>query len=71
MAGVLDRTYRWFLQQATSMAQLAAQQLAFERQQGQPPAIQADYWEPPAQGLAALTGDGPGPTGADSPAPSG
>jgi Tc toxin complex TcA C-terminal TcB-binding domain/FG-GAP-like repeat len=60
MAGVLDRTYRWFLQQATSAAQLAAQQLAFERQQGQPPAIQADYWEPP-QRLAAPTGAPPGP----------
>jgi hypothetical protein len=43
------------------MAQLAAQQLAFERQQGQPPTIQADYWEPPAQGLAALTGERAGP----------
>ena len=61
MAGVLDRTYRWFLQQAASMAQLAAQQLAFERQQGQQPAIQADYWEPPAQGLATLTGEPAGP----------
>ncbi|WP_239341259.1 neuraminidase-like domain-containing protein [Frankia sp. CiP3] len=61
MSGVLERTYRWFLQQATSLAQLAAQQLAFERQEGQPPAIQADYWEPPPQGFAALTGEGTGP----------
>lgn len=60
MAGVLDRAYRWFLQQATAMAQLAAAQLAFERQEGAPPAIQADYWEPPgAGGLPAL--DDPGP----------
>jgi len=50
MSGVLDRAYRWFLQQATAMAQLAAAQLAFERQQGQPPPIQADYWEPPGAG---------------------
>jgi hypothetical protein len=61
MAGVLERTYRWFLQQGTAIAQLAAQQLAFERQEGEPPAIQADYWEPPAEGMAALTGEGTGP----------
>jgi hypothetical protein len=62
MAGVLDRTYRWFLQQATSLTQLAAQQLAFERQQSQPPAIQADYWEPPAQDTTgAPTGAAAGP----------
>src|SRR5262249_51867092 len=61
MAGVLERTYRWFLQQGTAVAQLAAQQLAFERQEGEPPPIQADYWEPPAEGMAALTGDGTGP----------
>ena len=61
MAEVLERTYRWYLQQSTSVAQLAAQQLAFERQEGEPPAIQADYWEPPAQGFAALTGEGSGP----------
>ncbi len=61
MAGVLERCYRWFLQQATATAQLAAQQLAFERQEGQPPAIRADYWQPPATGLAALDGADSGP----------
>jgi hypothetical protein len=61
MAEVLERTYRWYLQQATSMAQLAAAQLAFERQEGQPPSIQADYWEPPAQGFTTATAEGSGP----------
>ncbi|WP_345510134.1 neuraminidase-like domain-containing protein [Phytohabitans houttuyneae] len=69
LSDVLERTYRWYLQQGTSMAQLAAAQLAFERQEDQPPAIQADYWEPPAQGFDALTeGTGPdrrGLTGAE------
>jgi hypothetical protein len=49
MAGVLQGVYRYFLQQATSVAQLAQSQLAFERQETAPPFIQADYWEPPSQ----------------------
>ena len=61
IAEVLERTYRWYLQQATSMAQLAAAQLAFERQEGQPPSIQADYWEPPLQGFTAAAAEGSGP----------
>ncbi|HET8660594.1 MAG TPA: neuraminidase-like domain-containing protein [Micromonosporaceae bacterium] len=52
LADVLERIYRWFLQQATAVAQLASQQLAFERQEGQPPAILADYWEPSTTGDA-------------------
>jgi len=51
MSNVLERVYHFFLQQATAIAQLAANQLAFERQQASPTFIQADYWE-------ALT-DGP------------
>lgn len=47
MAGVLQGVYRYFLQQATSTAQLAASQLAFERQTTPPPYIQANYWRPP------------------------
>jgi Tc toxin complex TcA C-terminal TcB-binding domain len=61
LAGVLSRTYRWFLQQATAMAQLAAQQLAFEGPDGQPPPIRGDYWTPPTTGLAALGGPDSGP----------
>jgi hypothetical protein len=47
MSGVLERVYSYFLQQATAMAKLAADQLAFERQEMLPPFIHADYWEAP------------------------
>src|SRR5260370_37062644 len=50
MRGVLQRVYGFFLQQATAMAQLASNQLAFERQQVPPPYIQSDYWEAPSDG---------------------
>jgi len=45
MSKVLEGVYRFFLQQATGMAQVAAQQLAFERQAAPLAVIQADYWE--------------------------
>lgn len=45
MADILEGVYGFFLQQATSMAQLATSQLAFERQELPPPFIQDDYWE--------------------------
>ena len=48
MGGVWEQIYRWFLRQATATAQLAANQLGFERQEVPPPFIQADYWEMPA-----------------------
>jgi hypothetical protein len=57
MSGVLERAYSFFLQQATAAAQLAAQQLAFERQEVPPRYIQDDYWEAPAEDVA---GAGPG-----------
>ena len=69
MAGVLQGVYRYFLQQATSVAQLAQHQLAFERQETAPPFIQADYWEPPP--TSRLPARRPAPTGAGSPAPRG
>jgi len=47
MSGVLEGVYSLFLQQATAMAQLAAHQLAFERQEIPPPIILSDYWEAP------------------------
>jgi hypothetical protein len=47
MSGVLGGIYRYFLQRATSMAQAAGNQLAFERQTPTPPFIQSDYWNPP------------------------
>ena len=45
MSGVLGRVYAYFLQQATSMAQLAQAQLAFERQEPAPGFIASDYWQ--------------------------
>jgi hypothetical protein len=45
MSTVLRTVYRYFLQQATSMAQAAGNQLAFERQAPTPPFIQNDYWD--------------------------
>jgi hypothetical protein len=48
MSGVLERVYSFFLQQATATAQLALQQLAFERQETPPQHIQNDYWEVPS-----------------------
>ncbi len=46
MSSVLGEVYRTFLQQATVIAQLAEQQLRFERQERLPAFIRADYWEP-------------------------
>ena len=45
MSGVLEGVYSFFLQQATAVAKLAENQLAFERQEMPPALIQADYWE--------------------------
>jgi hypothetical protein len=45
MSLVMEGVYRSFLQQATSVAQLAANQLAFERQETIPRFVQANYWE--------------------------
>jgi hypothetical protein len=44
MSGVLGGAYSYFLQQATSLAQLAQYQLAFERQESPPTFIKSDYW---------------------------
>jgi Tc toxin complex TcA C-terminal TcB-binding domain len=41
---VLEGVYRYFLQQATAIAKLAENQLAFERQEVPPTYIQSDYW---------------------------
>ncbi|AMC99897.1 hypothetical protein [Halomonas chromatireducens] len=56
MSGVLNRVYRFFLQQATATALLAQNQLAFERQEKLPGFVQQDYWRPPAEGEASATG---------------
>ena len=45
---VLGGVYRYFLQQATAVAQLAQAQLAFDRAEPPQTFIRADYWQPPA-----------------------
>ena len=59
MSSVIQGVYRFFLQQATSMAQLAERQLSFERQEILPTSIQANYWEPPARGQTPDVGPTP------------
>jgi hypothetical protein len=61
MSGILEGVYSFFLQQATATAQLAANQLAFERQEVPPPFIQADYWEAPSEDAigGSMTGETP------------
>jgi hypothetical protein len=61
MSNVLEGVYSFFLQQATAMAQLAANQLGFERQEVPPPYIQADYWQAPNDTGAVTTTDGQAP----------
>ena len=46
MSGVLGSIYSYFLRQATAIARLAENQLAFERQEKAPSVIQSDYWSP-------------------------
>jgi hypothetical protein len=52
MSGVLQEVYSSFLQQATAVARLAQNQLAFERQEATPLFIKNDYWQPPADDSA-------------------
>lgn len=58
MSDVLEGVYSFFLQQATATAQLAAQQLAFERQEEPPSIILSDYWEPPQDGQSTSNVNG-------------
>ncbi len=48
MSGVLQQVYSFYLQHATSMAKIAQQQLAFERQEAPANLILDDYWSPPS-----------------------
>jgi hypothetical protein len=50
MSEILDGVYRFFLQQATALAKLAENQLAFERQEPPQGVIQGDYYAPPDGG---------------------
>ena len=61
MSDILERVYRFFLQQATAMAQLAENQLAFERQEVPPSYIQADYWNAPSDSTGSSNLNSPAP----------
>lgn len=52
MSGILAGVYRTLLQQATALARLAQDQLAFERQETPATVVLADYWQPPSEGAA-------------------
>jgi hypothetical protein len=68
MSGVLEGVYGAVLRQATSMARLAQNQLAFERQEVPPAFIRADYWLPPSDTSSGGTNTAPdrkGLTGAE------
>ncbi|MDN3249779.1 MULTISPECIES: neuraminidase-like domain-containing protein [unclassified Streptomyces] len=58
MGDVLEEVYDTLLQQATSIARLAENQLAFERQEPPPTFIQSDYWQAPEAGSASADLDG-------------
>jgi hypothetical protein len=59
MSGILQGVYSYFLQQASAMARMAQNQLAFERQEATLSFIQADYWQPPSDGSKAGNGNAP------------
>lgn len=58
MSRVLEGVYGYFLQQATAMAKLAQQQLAFERQVAPPSLVQDDYWYPSSENVSFEAGEG-------------
>jgi hypothetical protein len=58
MATVLEGVFRYFLQQATTIAKLAQDQLAFERQETPTTYIQADYWAVPTSATSVSSLDG-------------
>ncbi len=54
MSDVLETVYSYFLQEATAVAKLAENQLAFERQTTPPRYIQGDYWKPPSNNMLSI-----------------
>jgi hypothetical protein len=60
VSGVLGNAYATVLAQATAMARLAQDQLAFDRQEAPIAVVRADYWTPPAELNGAADG-GAGP----------
>jgi hypothetical protein len=61
MSRIIEEVYSYFLQQATSIAQLAEAQLGFERQEPPPPTIRSDYWEAPGDDGVGADMGGKGP----------
>lgn len=61
MSNILEEVYSFFLQQATAMAKLGENQLAFERQEVPPVFINANYWDVPSDtgGLGNTNGGAP------------
>lgn len=57
MSNVLEGVYSYFLQQATSVAKLAYNQIAFERQETPPSFIQADYWIAPSEAGISISNE--------------
>ena len=57
MADVVGGAYRYFLQQAASIARIAERQLGFERQEPQASVILGDYWTPAS--AHGMSGGGP------------
>lgn len=52
MSRIMEGVYAFFLHQATGMAKMAQQQLAFERQEAPAALIQDDYWVPPSDNVS-------------------
>ncbi len=68
MSGVLQGVYSYFLHEATAVARMAENQMAFERQEVPPGFIKADYWQAPTgmnTGTPAGTPNVLGLTGAE------
>lgn len=63
MGNVLQGVFAFFLQNATVIANLAQQQVAFERQEPPPAVIQTDYWAAPPPAGQAGSPDRRGLTG--------
>ncbi|UCG37083.1 MAG: hypothetical protein JSV64_02075, partial [Candidatus Bathyarchaeota archaeon] len=59
MSRILEEVYCYFLEQATSIARLASNQLSFERQEQIPSIIKQDYWEAPSEEAFSTEGEGP------------
>jgi hypothetical protein len=58
MSNILEGVYRFFLQQATAMAKLGENQLAFERQEVPPGFVKADYWDVAVEDGALASANG-------------